>query len=228
MAKESNQNRGCLVGLISLLLGKAGKKDSLPYALRDDFLSPAEVSFYHVLRSALGEDLRICPKVGLNDLFFVRRPKENQGYSNRINRKHIDFVLCDARTMRPMLGIELDDSSHARGDRQERDAFVDEVFGAAGLPLVRISVRRAYTAQEIRAAVERAIGAQSSRRQTEQRQTPAVSSASVMPGPVGTAPACPKCGLPMIPKTATRGEKTGSVFYGCPNYPKCRETLPFT
>ena len=39
--------------------------------------------------------------------------------------------------MRPRVGIELDDSSHAREDRQARDAFVEQVFEAAGVALLR-------------------------------------------------------------------------------------------
>jgi len=41
--------------------------------------------------------------------------------------------------MRPRVGIELDDSSHAREERQARDAFVQRVFQASGLPLLRFS-----------------------------------------------------------------------------------------
>ena len=43
-----------------------------PYRIRDDFLSPAELSFYHVLKSVVGTRLLICPKVSLSDLFFVK------------------------------------------------------------------------------------------------------------------------------------------------------------
>lgn len=43
----------------------------------------------------------------------------------------------------------LDDNSHQRADRQECDAFVDEVFNAAGLPLAHIPVRRVYRTQDI-------------------------------------------------------------------------------
>lgn len=31
----------------------------------------------------------------------------------------------------------------------------------------------------------------------------------------------------MVIKTAKRGNNAGNKFYGCPNYPKCRETIPF-
>lgn len=36
---------------------------------------------------------------------------------------------------------------------------------------------------------------------------------------------CPKCGVPMVRRTAKRGEKAGSEFYGCPNFPKCRQVV---
>jgi len=37
-----------------------------------------------------------------------------------------------------------------------------------------------------------------------------------------TAPACPKCGSPMVLRTAKRGPNAGSQFYGCQKYPACR------
>lgn len=35
-------------------------------------------------------------------------------------------------------------------------------------------------------------------------------------------PACPKCGSPMIQRTAKKGEKAGSKFWGCSRFPDCR------
>ena len=37
---------------------------------------------------------------------------------------------------------------------------------------------------------------------------------------------CPKCGSPMILRIARRGPNAGGKFYGCSNYPRCKETLP--
>lgn len=71
--------------------------------------------------------------------------------THKIDRKHVDFLLCDPVTMRPMVGIELDDNSHQRPDRQERDAFVDQAFQAAGLPLLHVAVKRAYVVTELEA-----------------------------------------------------------------------------
>ena len=33
---------------------------------------------------------------------------------------------------------------------------------------------------------------------------------------------CPRCGSLLVLRTATRGEKAGTQFYGCSNYPKCK------
>jgi len=38
---------------------------------------------------------------------------------------------------------------------------------------------------------------------------------------------CPKCGSPMILRTAKRGPNAGGKFYGCSRYPECEATLPF-
>jgi restriction system protein len=35
-------------------------------------------------------------------------------------------------------------------------------------------------------------------------------------------PACPRCGAPMVLRTARRGENVGGQFYGCSTYPQCR------
>ncbi|MEA3464161.1 MAG: topoisomerase DNA-binding C4 zinc finger domain-containing protein [Patescibacteria group bacterium] len=36
---------------------------------------------------------------------------------------------------------------------------------------------------------------------------------------------CPKCGLPMVLRNATRGRNRGKSFYGCINYPHCKMTV---
>ena len=33
---------------------------------------------------------------------------------------------------------------------------------------------------------------------------------------------CPRCGAPMLKRTAKKGNNAGKQFYGCTNYPKCR------
>jgi hypothetical protein len=222
----ANDRKGCLEGLMSLLWTNRSQvemvtfqsdgKDPMPFHLRDDFLSPAEASFFRVLKGVVKDEFLIFPKVSLKDIFFVSRPRENLAYYNKIDRKHVDFLLCDAGSLKPVMGIELDDSSHQRQDRIERDELVESVFKGAGLPLRRIPARFAYSQEELedlmRGTVAGATALQPSRSEPWD--------------PTDPAPYCPACGEQMLLRTAQRGANAGSKFYGCPNYPRCREIIP--
>jgi hypothetical protein len=214
----ASEPKGCLTAILALfgihLGGPTGAKE-LPYRQRDDFLSPAEFSFYRVLASAIGNRAIICPKVNLNDVFYVASPNENQAYQayrNKIDRKHVDFLICDPTTMRPRLGIELDDSSHGRRDRQKRDEFVGRVFEAARLPLLHIPAQAAYNPSVLWSQVAPFLKT-------------AAPQPSQPPTPGNGPPMCPKCGVPMVLRMASKGKQVGQQFYGCQNYPKCREIV---
>ena len=148
---------GCLTRILQLFGIHPRPREEgaapLPYHAVDALLSPAEVSLYHVLLTVVGDRAAICPKVGLGDLFFAKTGdrSRNTSYRNRIDRKHVDFLLCDPRTLAPLGAVELDDASHGRADRVARDAFVDDVFAAAGLPLVHVTAQRAYAPDALRA-----------------------------------------------------------------------------
>ena len=40
-----------------------------------------------------------------------------------------------------------------------------------------------------------------------------------------TVPLCPKCNVPMVRRTAKKGANQGNEFFGCPNFPKCRQII---
>ena len=203
--------------IVALLSPKTEKAEQdFPYALRDDFLSPAEQSFYQVLRTVGGERLLICPKVALADLFFAKTGdyRQNRIFLNRIDRKHVDFLLCEPKTMRPVVGIELDDKSHDRPERQERDEFVDGVFAAAKLPLVRVPAKRGYAGGELNNLLRQYFQTgplagvpPSSELVTSPTPGMAALSAAVEVGEANTSgvPCCPKCGGEMVLRTAKTG-----------------------
>jgi hypothetical protein len=150
------------------------------------------------------------------DVFWVKLNDNSQfrAYHNKIDRKHVDFLLCDPETMRPLVGIELDDKSHQRRDRQERDAFVDQVFNAAELPLVHIAAKRGYVVTELTSQLAPFLGA--------------VSEPATTPSPAtNQPPICPKCGGAMKLRATRNGANAGKRFWGCSNYPTCRAMLPY-
>jgi hypothetical protein len=111
-------------------------------------------------------------------------------------------------------------------DRQERDELVDRVFQTAQLPLIHVPCRSGYEVEEIRRLVEEGMRGSA----IENTQGGAGASQSIpisKPTPntdrteaVGKALVCPKCGVRMVKREGARG-----VFWGCPNFPKCRHTM---
>jgi len=195
---------------------------SFPYRLRTEFLSAAEMSFYHVLHNTLNGRVVVCTKVGLGDLFDVNT-KDQSGFRtfrNKIDRRHVDFLLCESATMRPLVGIELDDKSHQRADRRERDEFVDGVFHAAGLPLVHVPAKRAYNTTEVAAALAPYLAGPAL--PTQEAGTPVSPVTPPPPSASEQALVCPQCGSPMLLRTARSGANTGHRFGGCSNYPRWR------
>jgi hypothetical protein len=205
---------------ISDLLFEKDEKSSnieYPYHQVDEFISAAELNFFFNLKAVVGDSAHIFSKVKLSDLFYAKTGDfgKNRSYTNKIDRKHVDFLLCDSKTLKPILGVELDDKSHQRADRQERDDFVNHLFEAAKLPLLHVSVQRGYSQNELKAKLSTYL----SSKQINSEQPIQVQESS---------PRCPKCGSEMVLRTARRGDNQGGKFWGCSNYPQCRGIVEFS
>lgn len=146
-----------LIAVLWYLLTRGGGSD-YPYQKRKAIMSRNEQEFYHSLLHAAGKTHDVFGMVRIADLLEVESGvAKRQSWQNRINSKHVDFVLTDRGTQEVVLAIEVDDRSHTRRDRQERDYFVDRAFAAAGLPLLRIKATRTYSPKELRAAIAEAL-----------------------------------------------------------------------
>lgn len=155
---KTREPQGCLFGwLTALLQGRdAGEsvQPQLPYRKKDYFFSQAERSFYGVLVNAVAGEFVVLSKVRLADVVYVEKGTGAwQSFFNRIQSKHVDFVLCMPELIQPVLVIELDDRSHDRDDRRRRDAFVDEALAAAGLPILHVPARQKYSPIELKAGI---------------------------------------------------------------------------
>jgi hypothetical protein len=141
---------------LTRLFGKRKKGfDFSLYSVRKSLLTENEKKFYRVLKMVVGERLEVFSKVRLSDVFWINRGSGYQGALNRINPRHLDFLLCEKINLRPVLGIELDDASHSRSDRAARDDFVNELFEETGLPLLRVQSKGDYCAEELRDMIVR-------------------------------------------------------------------------
>ncbi len=58
----------------------------------------------------------------------------------------------------------------------------------------------------------------------ENRQSGSPDESDDYPSPIVDAPSCPRCQSPMVKRTAKRGTRAGSPFWGCSKWPRCRGT----
>ncbi|MBQ7060113.1 MAG: DUF2726 domain-containing protein [Firmicutes bacterium] len=114
-------------------------RKKFPYERRD-LLTSNEFPFYQILYPLCEKHgWMLLVKMRLADILAVAPgEKDYMAYFNKIKAKHTDFVLCDPDTLEVLAGVELDDPSHDRPERIERDEFVDQVYAAAGIPLLHV------------------------------------------------------------------------------------------
>lgn len=234
-----------LAGLLAVLKAKpTSKGDSFSFDRREPLFSPAERSFLGVLEQALNSNYRICGKVRLGDLVKPAKglPKSKRVSGlNKVNQKHVDFVVCTATDLVVVGVIELDDKSHGREDRAERDVFVDHALGCAGIPMARFSAKRGYQIQEVKTKLAEAFKLAASvpaRPSSTTKDTVQPMSVSVpAPGPTLAAalpetkeasPSCEKCGAAMVRRKAMNGPHAGMFFWACTTFPKCRQVVAIT
>lgn len=109
------------------------------YARKEYFLTQREAECYKQLVSMIGNEYFIFAQVSFGSLLDERKPGQNwKAARAHINRKSVDFLLCDKQFISPKLAIELDDSTHNRPDRVERDQTVEDILREAGIPLLRV------------------------------------------------------------------------------------------
>lgn len=128
---------------------------SLPVKGKQFFFTRSERAFYALLLQALPEHkYRVFPNVRLNDLFFITaKGEERHGVYARLRDKHVDFLVVSLPDFRPVVGIELDGSSHDRAEQKYRDAVKDVVFRSGGISLLRFRTEEKLTSSKLALAL---------------------------------------------------------------------------
>jgi hypothetical protein len=130
----------------------------LPYFPREFLLSKGELAFYQAMRQALPPRLHVSFKVRLSDVIGCPGRAWKEGFGAKISQKHLDFVVVDSDTTAIRFVLELDDRTHQRRDRRDRDAFVDAALAAAGVPIVHVPAAAAYDPVRLRDQLRGALG----------------------------------------------------------------------
>ena len=141
---------GVVAGLLKDKFNIEEEKPKYNYKRRNWFLTKAEHEFYNALVQAAGQDYVIFAQVHLPILLDEKVVGQNWKAAFRhVSQKSVDFVLCDKAYLSPKLAIELDDRSHERADRKDRDVEVERILKGAGMPLLRIQNHGAFNPQEL-------------------------------------------------------------------------------
>lgn len=110
------------------------------FGRKASLLTQPEGRLYRSLLLATADEYTVMAKVRLWDiLWLVNEPPDRKQHLSRLSCRHIDFLLCEPQTLKPVLAIELDDYSHKKPEAIEADRYKDELFFAAGLPLLRLN-----------------------------------------------------------------------------------------
>ena len=182
--------------------------ERLPYRLREHFLSTPELALLRVLQKMVGSHYLICPKVALNEIFYIARPNENVHFFSKFFRKHVDFLLCEPDTLKPAFGIELV-KPVTRNETRETDQFMGELFLSARLPLVHIQSSEHYSEKDLAELFELAV--------MKVKETGPLRATAK----TDSVPICPICGKMMVLRIHRNGTNAGKQYYGCMDSPRC-------
>ena len=134
-------------------------KYKLGYKRVENIFTASERKFFAHLQQAIGKDFYIFAKVRVADVLLPQDSEKKghwRGAFNRVACKHFDYVLCDT-ALNIIAAIELDDPSHQRPDRMERDRFIEWACKSAGVPLVRVKTAKEYDIKGLRKTILRHI-----------------------------------------------------------------------
>lgn len=116
------------------------------YYKKKQLLTITELKFYKVLKEITKDkNYYIFTQVVL---YEIVRNKQIEGF-NKIKSKSIDFVITDENS-NILVCIELDDSTHYKKTRIERDIFINDLFKDLNIKLLRIPVKENYDTEKLR------------------------------------------------------------------------------
>ena len=129
-----------IIKIIELYLKDRNKNEDKEYTfkgkLNSKILTNNELSFYKKLKNITDKyDLMIFPKIRLADIITTY----NYTDFNKIKSIHIDFTICD-KSSKPLLFIELDDSTHNKNKNKENDNKKDYIMQSVSIKILRIKL----------------------------------------------------------------------------------------
>jgi hypothetical protein len=124
------------------------KANLTPHYRPGNFMEPERVAVYNTLSEVIDSDNEVFVKVCLAEL--VTKPKSSQQnlkHWRRVQRRRLDFLICSASALEPILAIKVETELDSKLRRKLGPDVVDEVLDDIGLPLLRINAEDARHAE---------------------------------------------------------------------------------
>ena len=148
-----------ILAVIIIIAGKYLKKiksfaSNSPYRTKNRVMNDSEQVMYINLQKQLGDSFVVLSKVRIEDFVEVKQSglekNERWGFRGKIKSRHVDFLICDKATTRPLLTVELDGHSHKNYNQAKRDDFINNLYKEIGLKVEHVSVGSNFEQESIR------------------------------------------------------------------------------
>lgn len=152
---------GVVKGLLkdsSHLSTDESSKTNYQYQRKQYFLTKTEKDFYDKLADSVGNECVIFAQVHLSSILDHEINGQSwKGALSHIQRKSVDFLICDKKYLSPKIVIELDDYTHSWKHRQERDEVVNTLLQKSGINFLRVSSQDAQNIEKITSEIRKAL-----------------------------------------------------------------------
>ncbi len=123
------------------------------YKKNEYLLTKNELKFYRILKQITNKlNYSLFCQVSLYQIVKNKSFKD----FNKIKSKSIDFVITK-ENCKILLCIELDDKTHQKQKRIERDNFLDTLFKDLEIKLLRIPVQNYYNIEKIETKIKESL-----------------------------------------------------------------------
>ena len=120
------------------------------FEIRERFLSDDELRCYRVLSEAVASGTIVCPKPRVLETLRVLNAHEHLEDALRVDRKHIDFLLCSDSSGHPLCAVQIDWWNEERQEVRPREQILAQAFERANFPVMYVPSNQIPTVDQMR------------------------------------------------------------------------------
>jgi hypothetical protein len=117
---------------------------------RPELLGEKDSILFRSLVAAFVADAIVIPKARLSDFLSLSKGPGQLKHAIRMDRKWVDFLICDPFSMQPLAVIQRVESEAPIANARQRDPFIAEAIKQADIVMLRIKTRQNYPANKLR------------------------------------------------------------------------------